>query len=95
MIQSDAELSQTIRAMERLYLGLAAIRRDVFPRDERYFALMAEGPVDELRKLQREVDEYVGFSLAEKLDDQYWGHLRDREDATGTGGAPVKKAATG
>ena len=31
MITNDAELSQTMEQLERMYRALAALRRDVFP----------------------------------------------------------------
>ncbi len=59
MIQTDSQLQQAIEQIERLYHGLDALRRDILPKNARNFALMAEGPLDEIRKLQTEIDDYI------------------------------------
>ena len=59
MIQTDAQLQQAIEQIERLYQGLNALRADILPKNPRNFALFAEGPVDEIRKLQADVDDYL------------------------------------
>lgn len=68
MITNDLELSQTIEQMERMYRALAALRREVYPISQQQFALLAEGPEEELCRLQQEVDAYTGRrDLAEFL----------------------------
>jgi hypothetical protein len=59
MIGSPNQLQQAIEQIERLYVGLNALRRDVLPQNAKNFAILAEGPLDEIRKLQSEIDEYV------------------------------------
>jgi hypothetical protein len=59
MIQDDAQLQQAIEQIERLYQGLDSLRADILPRNPRNFALFAEGPLDEIRKLQAEIEQYV------------------------------------
>jgi hypothetical protein len=61
MIKSDAELQQAIEQMGRLYRALASIRADVKEANPRLYTVMAEGPMDELARFQREVEEYVGL----------------------------------
>lgn len=66
MITNDAELGQTLEQMARMYHALAALRRDVYPINPRQFALLAEGPQDELERFQEQIDAYTGRSeLAE------------------------------
>ena len=60
MIQSDEQLQQAIEQIERLYQGLNALRADILPKNPRNFALFAEGPLDEIHKLQAEIDQYIG-----------------------------------
>ena len=60
MITNDAELSQSMEQLERMYRALAALRRDVFPANPRQFALLAEGPEEEIRRLQVAIDIYTG-----------------------------------
>lgn len=70
MISNDLELKQTLEQMERMYRALAALRRDVYPVNPQQFALLAEGPQDELHRLQLQIDEYTGLrELAEMHSD--------------------------
>lgn len=59
MIETEAQFQQAIGQIERLYQGLDALRSDVLHRNPRNFAVLAEGPLDEIRKLQTEIDRYV------------------------------------
>lgn len=59
MIETDAQLQQAIEQIERLYRGLDDLRADVLPKNPRNFAVFAEGPLDEIRKLQAEIVAYV------------------------------------
>ncbi len=66
MITNDAELSQALGQMERMYRALAALRREVYPINPQQFAILAEGPQDELLRFQQQIDAYTGRSeLAE------------------------------
>jgi hypothetical protein len=59
MIQTDAQLQQAIEQIEGLYQGLDALRADILPKNPRNFAVRAEGPLDEIRKLQTAIDQYI------------------------------------
>ncbi len=59
MIQNEAQLQQAIEQIGRLYDGLESLRADILPKNPRNFVLFAEGPLDEIRKLQAEIDDYV------------------------------------
>ena len=61
MIANDLELEQSIQQLERMYWAIAELKSRVRPKNERNFQLLAEGPADEIRKLQREIDEYLGI----------------------------------
>jgi len=67
MITNDTELRQTLDQMERMYRALAAMRRDVYPINPRQFALLAEGPQEELERLQDQIDAYTGRSELTEL----------------------------
>lgn len=60
MITNDVELGQTVAQLERMYRALAALRREVYPINPRQFALLAEGPEEEIRRLQADIDIYTG-----------------------------------
>jgi hypothetical protein len=59
MIRSDVELEQTIEQLERMYRVLLRLRADIAPINYANYQLLAEGPIDEIRKLQREIDAYL------------------------------------
>jgi len=59
MIQNEAQLKQAIEQIQNLCQALDSLREEVFAKNPRNFAILAEGPVDEIRKLQADVDDYV------------------------------------
>lgn len=59
MIETEAQFKQAIGQIERLYEGLDALRSDILHQNPRNFAVLAEGPLDEIHKLQAEIDRYV------------------------------------
>jgi HAMP domain-containing protein len=59
MIRNEAQLHQALEQIENLCRAVRRMRTDVLPKNSRNFELLAEGPLDEIRKLQGEVDRYV------------------------------------
>lgn len=59
MITDDDQLQQAVEGLGRMYRAMAALRAEVLPVNTRQFALMAEGPVDEIRRLHAQIDAYV------------------------------------
>ena len=59
MITTDPQLQQAIEQIQRLCQALDSLRRDLLPKNPRNFAIMAEGPVDEIRKLQADIHAYI------------------------------------
>jgi hypothetical protein len=59
MITTEAHLQQAIEQIEGLCRALDSLRRDILPKNPRNFAILAEGPVDEIRKLQSDIDAYI------------------------------------
>lgn len=76
MITSDEQLHQAVGQLECMYRALAALRAEVSPRNARQFALMAEGPLDEIRHLQTQIDDYAGVVAAEEHDADVWLRIR-------------------
>jgi hypothetical protein len=72
MITSDEQLNQAVEQMGRMYRALAALRREVLPLSEKQFALMAEGPLDEIRRLEEGINAYTGKDTAEASDADVW-----------------------
>lgn len=59
MIETTEQLYQAIEQMGRMQRILESYRADILPKNPRNFAIFAEGPLDEIRKLQAEIDDYV------------------------------------
>ena len=60
MIENTEQLEQAIEQMGRMQRILDSYRTDILPKNPRNFAVFAEGPLDEIRKLQAEISEYLG-----------------------------------
>lgn len=78
MITNDDQLQQALEQLGRMYRALAALRADVLPVHARKFALMAEGPLDEIRRLQTQIGAYTGVEAAEEHDADVWLRLYGR-----------------
>ena len=59
MIETTDELIQAIEQMGRMQRVLESFRHDILPKNPRNFAVFAEGPLDEIRRLQADIDHYV------------------------------------
>lgn len=57
MIENDAQLQQAQEAVAGLRAGLSALKND--PRTAKAYDLLAEGPLDEIKKIEGEISEYV------------------------------------
>jgi len=59
MITKEAHLQQAIEQIQGLCWAIESLRADIFPKNPKNFAILAEGPVDEIRKLQADIDGYI------------------------------------
>ena len=59
MITTAAQFEQALEQIQRLCRALESLRADILPKNPKNFAIMAEGPVDEIRKLQADIDAYI------------------------------------
>ncbi len=59
MIETTDQLQQAIAQMGRMQRILESYRADILPKNPRNFAIFAEGPLDEIRKLQTEIADFV------------------------------------
>ena len=59
MIESTEQLHQAIEQMGRMQRILESYRADLLPKNPRNFAIFAESPLDEIRKLQAEISDYI------------------------------------
>jgi len=66
MIETTEQLNQAIEQMGRMQRILESYRTEVLTKNPRNFAMLAEGPLEQLRQLQAQVEEYVrGWEPAE------------------------------
>ena len=71
MIQNDRQLGHALEQLDRMYRALAELRSRICVQSPSRYQLMAEGPVEEIRRLQGEIEAYLGVFAEEpqaKLD---------------------------
>ena len=59
MIETGEQLYQAIEQMGRMQRILESYRNEILTKNARNFALLAEGPLEQLRQLQKQIDEYI------------------------------------
>jgi hypothetical protein len=57
MSKETERLAQTIEMLELMNDALRHLRKEVLPKNPRMFALMAGGPLEEMRRLQAEIEQ--------------------------------------
>jgi hypothetical protein len=67
MISNDAEFNQSIEQLDRMYRAVAELRARVGSVNSPQFQLLAEGPVEEIRRLRHEIDVYLGVSAVDAV----------------------------
>lgn len=61
MIQNDEQLLTVKQQLERVESALHSLKQRLLPQNEATFRLMAEGYVDQIAALRREIDQYLGI----------------------------------
>ena len=59
MMETSEQLYQTIEQMGRMQRILGSYRNEILTCTPRNFAVLAEGPLEQLRQLQQQIDEYI------------------------------------
>ena len=59
MIETPEQAYQAIEQMGQMQRILESYRNEVLGKNPRNFAMLAEGPLEQLRQLQAQMDEYV------------------------------------
>ena len=57
MSKETERLGQTIEMLELMNDALRHLRKEVLPKNPRMFTLMAQGPLDEMRRLPVEIEQ--------------------------------------
>jgi hypothetical protein len=58
-MKTEAVLTQTVEQLERLNEALSALRRELLPAQPKKFAILAEGPLEDMRRLQTEIEQLI------------------------------------
>ena len=53
---TEAILTQTVEQLEHLNEALGALRHELLPGQPRKFAILAESPLEDMRRLQAEIE---------------------------------------
>ena len=61
MIENDEQLHQAWEALGDLYQAVASYRSKILPSNPRNYVIIAQGPQDEIRRIQGEINEYLGL----------------------------------
>ena len=56
-MKPEASLTQTVEQLERMNEALGALRRELLPGQPKKFAILAEGPLEDIRRLQVEIEQ--------------------------------------
>jgi hypothetical protein len=72
MITNDEQLDQAMEQLGRMYRALADLRKEVLHVNARNFVLMAEGPMDEIRRLEEQIGDYAGRADVEINECDVW-----------------------
>jgi hypothetical protein len=56
-MKTEAVLTQAVEQLERMNEALAALRREPLPGQPKKFALLAESPLEDMRRLQAEIEQ--------------------------------------
>ena len=59
MIETAEQLYQAIEQMGRMQRILESYRNEILTQNPRNFAVLAEGPLEQLRQLQKQIDDYI------------------------------------
>ena len=56
-MKTELILTQTVEQLEHMNEALVALRRELLPGQPKKFAILAESPLEEIRRLQTEVEQ--------------------------------------
>lgn len=56
MSKTEAILTQAVEQLERMSEAVTALRKELLPGQPKKFAILAEGPLEEMRRLQGDIE---------------------------------------
>ena len=63
-IHSDEALRVNLELIGHMYEAIISLKRDIAPQNFKNYLIFAEGPIEEIRRLKNEIDEYLGINEA-------------------------------
>jgi hypothetical protein len=66
MIENGEQLQQAYEALGDLYRALASYRERILPANPRNYAVIAQGPLEEVRRIQAEIHTYLGLHESQR-----------------------------
>lgn len=87
MITNDEQLQQAYEALGDLYRALASYRSKILRVNPSNYAVIAQGPLEEIRKIQFDINAYLGLSELQKVSED---SPALREDSAPCGQKPKK-----
>lgn len=75
MIRNPDDLYRSLEALGDLYAALAALRSEYAETSMQTFGLLAEGPLQAIAQIQREIDAYTGATDAARQQASLWIRL--------------------
>lgn len=66
-MKTEAILTQTVEQLEHISAALVALRRELLPGQPKKFAILAEGPLEDMRRLQLEIEQLTAGITAKPL----------------------------
>src|SRR5690349_1038945 len=86
MINTEAGMQQNLELIHGMYQAIAALKRDIAPKNFTNYLILAEGPIEEIRRLRTEIEEYLGITGAvarAEVDARELGSFEERENEPG------------
>jgi hypothetical protein len=62
MIKSEVGFRQCLQIIADMYQSLAELHQQVAPLNFKNYQIFAEGPIEEIRRAQSDINEYLGIS---------------------------------
>ncbi len=66
MITNIDQFVQAIEQMGRMQRVLESYQKDILPQNPRMFVLFCEGPLEQIRQLQEQMDQFMSLREAEQ-----------------------------
>jgi hypothetical protein len=77
--EKKPDLKQTIEGIGMMYQSLESLRERVYPQSPLWFAIMAQGPVDQIRDLLDDVEGLMKDMIPQELREEA-ARLREAEE---------------